>query len=145
MRRVRFFTVFMALSFFALAAEAAPVCGKHPDLVKRLQDGYGERRIGLGVAGNHGLVEVYISASGSFTILFTRPNGLACIMAAGERWEIIEFRGTPAAGRIGRAPARPIPLPGLLLRWRCASPPELLFLGCAVGTADPTISSFSWL
>jgi hypothetical protein len=36
--------------------------------------------------------EVLASPSGSFTIILTQPNGLSCVMAAGENWENLPKR-----------------------------------------------------
>lgn len=36
-------------------------------------------------------IEVFASESGSFTIVNTRPDGLSCLIAAGENWQAIEL------------------------------------------------------
>ncbi len=42
----------------------------------------------MGVSKDGGLVEVLTSGPGStFTIIVTMPNGLTCMVAAGDSWE----------------------------------------------------------
>lgn len=55
--------------------------------MKRLAENYNERRIGNGTA-EHGrvLIELWGSVSGTFTIMIVRPNGIACLAAAGSNW-----------------------------------------------------------
>jgi hypothetical protein len=66
------------------------LCGPHEEIVKKLAQGYKEARAGWGLAGNNGLVELYVSEAGGWSILITRPNGLTCLVAAGRNWEIVE-------------------------------------------------------
>jgi hypothetical protein len=39
------------------------------------------------VAGQAAIFEVFVSASGTWTILMTDVKGQSCILAAGEGWE----------------------------------------------------------
>jgi hypothetical protein len=32
------------------------------------------------------MVELFVSSAGSWTMLVTRPNGIACVAAAGQGW-----------------------------------------------------------
>ena len=89
-------TVLMA-SVIATPAFAQMVCGNHTDIAKRLQTGYQEVRSGIGLAGNGGLIELYTSEKGTFTIVLTRPNGMSCLMAVGENWEAVKDP-TPVKG-----------------------------------------------
>ena len=41
----------------------------------------------IGIAGQVNLVEVFASKAGTWTILFTTPQGKTCIIAAGSSWE----------------------------------------------------------
>jgi hypothetical protein len=47
-----------------------------------------ERRAAGGLAANGNLVEVFASASGSWTIIATRPSGVACIVGSGEAFHL---------------------------------------------------------
>ncbi len=75
-----------AFSLPAGDAEAARVCGPRETIAKRLADGYGERPAAAGVTRAGSLIELYVAPSGSFTLVVTRPDGLACLLAAGEGW-----------------------------------------------------------
>jgi hypothetical protein len=49
----------------------------------------------MGLHQNNTLLEVYASEeTGTWTILVTRPDGVACLIAAGQMWD-----GTPAPAR----------------------------------------------
>lgn len=64
------------------------VCGKRDTIVQRLQEKYGETRQSMGLQRNNGVVEIFASPeSGTWTILVTMPNGMTCLVAAGEAWE----------------------------------------------------------
>ena len=76
-----------AVAFGATPAFSQMLCVKHADVEKRLRDGYQEVRTAVGSSGENGLMEVYTSEKGTFTILLVRPNGLACILAVGENYE----------------------------------------------------------
>lgn len=77
-------------------------CGARAEVVSRLKARYGETRRGYGLQRGQAVVEVYASAeTGSWTIIMSMPNGLACLVAAGENWaapaaEASEPVGDPA-------------------------------------------------
>jgi hypothetical protein len=93
----------MALSFlrkwmqYALAAallaagtastQAQQNCGPHGDLVAHLGDRYQERQLGYGTVGNFAIMEIYVSDTGTWTVIVTDVAGKSCIVAAGEAWE----------------------------------------------------------
>lgn len=78
----------LALLAWAKAAEAqAPSCAPRQAVIDRLSDGYGESQTGSGVTRNGYLVELYQSPSGSWTLIATRPDGMSCLIAAGQGWE----------------------------------------------------------
>lgn len=64
------------------------VCGPRDAIVERLQEKYGETRQSMGLQSNNGVVEIFASdESGTWTILVTLPNGMTCLVAAGEAWD----------------------------------------------------------
>ena len=92
----------------AQAASAAPtgaqftqvqmVCGKRADMVRQLSEKYGETRRSMGLAEGRGVVELYASEeTGSWTILITSPQGTACMMAAGQAFQVepVKAVGSP--------------------------------------------------
>ena len=80
----------VAMMVVATPSMAQSVCGKHADIVKRLSSGYAEHRNSVGIAANGNLVEVFASKKGNWTIIFTKPGGMTCMMAVGENWQVIE-------------------------------------------------------
>lgn len=79
-----------ALGLLAGAAQAQQVCTMRADLVKMLGDKYKEQPSGQGLVGDRAMLEVYVSEKGTFTIVSSYPNGVACIIAAGNSWEAME-------------------------------------------------------
>lgn len=67
-------------------AHAQAVCDLRGIIVDRLESQYQETAKALGLAGNGGVVELYTSESGSWTLLLTQTSGVACLIAAGESW-----------------------------------------------------------
>ncbi len=80
----------IAMTVVAVPSLAQSVCGKHADIVKRLSSGYGEHQNSTGIAANGNLVEVFASKNGNWTIIFTQPGGMTCLMAVGENWQTIK-------------------------------------------------------
>ena len=61
----------------------------------RLQRDHGETARGIGVGDTGQLVtELFVSDTGSFTVLVTRTNGLSCIVAGGHDWTVLEGKLT---------------------------------------------------
>ncbi len=69
-------------------AQAQMACGTRDSIVATLGDKYGEVRHGGGLAGSTAIFEIWASeATGTWTILKTSPDGMACIMAVGDCWQ----------------------------------------------------------
>ncbi len=81
-------------------AQAQTACGKRADMVEDMRQIYGEVRRGYGVSISEGSVfEVWASdVTGTWTILKTYPNGVACVVEVGENWHDAEptLTGDPA-------------------------------------------------
>ena len=85
----------LAMTPQARAEEPPAACAAHGDVVRKLADRYGEVRTGVGLHRQDSVVEVFTSArTGTWTIVVTGADGMACLLAAGQRWE--QFR-EPAA------------------------------------------------
>ena len=68
-------------------AQAQVACGTRDSVVAKLGDKYGEVRRGGGLAGSTAIFEIWASeATGTWTILKTSPDGMACIIAVGDDW-----------------------------------------------------------
>ncbi len=67
---------------------AKSTCETRAAVLDFLSSRYSEAPIAMGVAKDGGLVEILTSGPGStFTIIVTMPNGLTCMVAAGDGWE----------------------------------------------------------
>lgn len=73
-------------------AQGQAVCEKRGEVMSHLQQKYSEAPVALGLANNGGIVEVLTDKGGkTWTIVITMPNGLSCLVAAGENWEKIPY------------------------------------------------------
>jgi hypothetical protein len=73
---------------FSSSAFAVQVqCAKHQQIVGLLSKKYSENPVAMGTVNEDRFMQVFISKSGSWTILVTRTDGQACIVAAGQNWE----------------------------------------------------------
>ena len=70
-----------------LAHAGTPRCAPHADMLAVLAKKYGEALQAVGIANENHFIEVLSSRQGSFTILVTKPDCMACILAAGQDFE----------------------------------------------------------
>jgi hypothetical protein len=76
-----------ALAASTGSAAAQMACGSHDKIVDTLDRSYKETLTNFGIAGQRNLLEVFASEKGTWTIIVTTPEGMTCIMAAGQSWE----------------------------------------------------------
>ncbi len=88
----------VAVSFSSVAtAQQQPLCTERSEVLSQLSSQYAEAPVAMGIANNGGVLEILSSRSGgSWTIILTMPNGVACMIAAGENWESL-----PDISRVG--------------------------------------------
>ncbi|MEM7545462.1 MAG: hypothetical protein AAF367_08005 [Pseudomonadota bacterium] len=87
-----------AMTSAALMIGAAPVanaqgamCGKRDDVIAQLQTVHGESRTSVGLQRNAQVMETYANReTGSWTIIVSLPSGMACLVAAGEAFQVDE-------------------------------------------------------
>ena len=82
--------VFVSALWFGVAGVAAAenLCMPHADIAKRLESGYAETPVAIGLSANGGLVEVFASPDGeTWTLVITTPKGVSCVVIAGEAWD----------------------------------------------------------
>ncbi len=77
---------------FSSSAQAQPICGERRAVVAALEKTYSETPVSMGLASNGAIIEILASPSDTFTIILTQPNGLSCVMGAGEDWEDLPKR-----------------------------------------------------
>ena len=75
----------------ASAQSPAPAsCATHAEFAKGLDSRYAEAPIGMGLASNGGVIELFSTGDRStWTLVMTMPNGTSCALAAGQAWENI--------------------------------------------------------
>ena len=81
------FLLAAAVSVGAVSAKAETFCGDRTKLIDTLAKKYEEVPSAFGIVGQKNLVELFVSKSGSWTMLMTQSSGATCIMAAGQSWE----------------------------------------------------------
>ena len=86
--------VITAFAVFGTRAEAraeAPtetLCGNHSEIATTLGARYAEAPVGMGLARNGGMVELFAAGDGAtWTMVVTTPDGRSCLVAEGESWQ----------------------------------------------------------
>ena len=80
-----------ALVLAASSAFAAPQCNSRDKVLELLSETYSEAPVAVGVTNNGGLVEVLSTGDGNtWSIIITSPQGMSCLVAAGEGSRLIE-------------------------------------------------------
>ena len=74
-----------ALSTNAFAVQVQ--CAKHNQMVGLLSKKYSESPVAMGTVSEDRYMQLFVSSEGSWTILVTKTDGQACIVAAGHNWE----------------------------------------------------------
>ena len=70
------------------AAQTLVACGPHPDVIKALGDRFHETQAATAMTSAGTLLEVLTANDGStWTIIVSRPDGLSCVVAAGQNWQ----------------------------------------------------------
>ena len=81
-------------------------CGPHDTVLDRLQKTYGELPVGIGVTQQGDLLEIVAAAGGSWSVIISKPNGITCLVAAGEGWRSLD-------GKLPKDPLAALPeMPG---------------------------------
>ena len=76
------------LAASCIGAEASPQCGPRQEVVEALGQKFHEDRKAIGLAaGRQAIVELFVSAQGTWTLSLTDTKGLTCIVGAGEDWQ----------------------------------------------------------
>ena len=87
----RFAASFLVVVAMAMPAVADPVCGHRADLIEQLSMRYSEAPAAVGLSSNGSVVEVLTAVTGTtWSIVVTTPNGVSCLVAAGENWETLQ-------------------------------------------------------
>ena len=83
--------VLVALFSMPEAVNAQALCAPREIVVEQLAGKYGEAVRHRGFDQRGMVVEVFVfEETGTWTFLFTRPDGISCIAAAGDAWENVD-------------------------------------------------------
>jgi hypothetical protein len=89
---------FAGLILATHAAHSAPQCASRDQVLPVLQQKYGEARLGMGLVGTAQMMEIFTNPeTGTWTITASLPDGLMCLVASGEHFEVI-VEPLPAKG-----------------------------------------------
>jgi hypothetical protein len=93
MKRTRFALPAVLAAVTLAAAPAAAQsrnCAPRDAVVKRLAEKYGESRQSIGMGQQGMVMETFASdETGSWTITVTTPNGMTCLVASGQSYEVL--------------------------------------------------------
>lgn len=77
-----------ALFVSASSANAQQFCAPRDTAVAELEKQFEEKVFGRGLAvDGRRMIELFVSETGSWTVLASDPNGHSCVMASGEDWQ----------------------------------------------------------
>jgi len=69
-------------------AQSPAQCAKRMDIIKHLTGQFHETPVAVGLADNGHLLEILASTDGkTWTLLFSTPAGMSCLMATGQDWQ----------------------------------------------------------
>lgn len=93
--------VFAALTIALITtpalAQQNSTCADRAQIIEQLGNIYGETRQSIGLGGDGIAIEVFASLeTGTWTIISTRPDGLTCVLAAGDGFERTENEILPS-------------------------------------------------
>ncbi len=82
-------------------AQARQQCDERTKVLGHLANKYQEAPVAIGVTSSGGLVEVLSTGDGNtWTIIVSNPDGVSCLLAAGEGWRAIRFDNTAGDPRV---------------------------------------------
>lgn len=88
----------IAGAFLAFPSHAQEAWLERSEIMSSLSKSYTEAPIGLGLAANGAVIELFTTPDGAtWTLIMTLPNGLSQILGSGEAWITIP---KPVKGRV---------------------------------------------
>jgi hypothetical protein len=85
-----------AAAFAVLSIQPSPAamaqntpCAERNNVVNALDSQYKESPRAIGLVSKEAVLEVFVSESGTWTVVVTDPRGMSCVLAAGQSWEDI--------------------------------------------------------
>lgn len=72
-------------------AQGRQACAEYELVAERLAEKYGESVNGMGLTSNQSIIQVWSNPeTGTWSITVTNAQGVACLVASGQAWEILE-------------------------------------------------------
>ncbi|MBE7184605.1 MAG: hypothetical protein INR68_09390 [Methylobacterium mesophilicum] len=79
-------------AFLPSAAPAAEnLCGARVEIVSKLSQNYKEQPSAVGMVDKNAVLEVFVSDSGTWTIIATGTDGNSCVLSSGDGWQAKNF------------------------------------------------------
>ncbi len=78
---------FAAVTVLAPLQANAAECGAHKKVTAFLGNKYKEQVAAMGLVSNKGFMQLFVADTGTWTVLLTTPEGISCIVAAGDSYE----------------------------------------------------------
>jgi hypothetical protein len=93
MKRVAFGLALLSpvAALVATPALAESSCGPRADIVAKLAQEFKENQQAVGFVNQNAVLEVFVSGTGSWTIIATGTDGKSCLLSAGQNWESTSF------------------------------------------------------
>lgn len=80
----------VALLFSISTAHAEQICLPRDAALEQLGQNFGEQAMGRGLAaGGQAIIELFVSRSGTWTVIVTDTRGVSCLVASGEGWSAL--------------------------------------------------------
>ena len=96
MMKKLFAATFLAVMLASSPASAEPQCNTRDKVLSQLKEKYNEIPVAIGVTHNGGLIEVLAIPGGrTWSIIITSPQGMSCLVAAGNGWRMINSEVDP--------------------------------------------------
>ena len=77
------------------------LCGQRASVIGRLAEKYREAPVAVGVNSAGNMVEILTADDGgTWTIIVSLPNGISCLIDAGEGWRALRINITAAEPRV---------------------------------------------
>ena len=93
-------TTALAFGIGSTASAQGQNCGARGAVIDTLAERYGESRQSIGMAPEGRVVEVFASLeTGTWTITVTLPNGMTCLVASGDAFEVLDEPLRPTGTR----------------------------------------------
>ena len=77
----------VAACLLATTAIAAIPCDLRRNIIVRLAQKHDEHPAGQGLTSNGDILELFVSTSGTWTLIETYATGISCFKGSGQNWE----------------------------------------------------------